>query len=153
MGNAPAGRTGVREPTEFTTMRELKQFCGVRDLAQFIDCDLEEVIVGLEAAAAHETLLLHAPPFTTVLAQEPAPAAEPDPHVAQLEQFVDPAQIFASAQDLSKRERLVLYLTFQETRSQADIARRLGVPEGCVATMIHDALPRLRARGDDCAAA
>ncbi|MGO9974094.1 MAG: sigma factor-like helix-turn-helix DNA-binding protein [Solirubrobacteraceae bacterium] len=67
--------------------------------------------------------------------------------------FVDASRIFASGQDLSKRERLVLYLRFEERRSQADIALRLGVSEESVADLIRRAVPRLRACAGSCAAA
>ncbi len=67
--------------------------------------------------------------------------------------FVDASRIFASGQDLSKRERLVLYLRFEERRSQADIALRLGVSEESVSDLICRAVPRLRACAGSCAAA
>ena len=73
-------------------------------------------------------------------------------HAARLECFVDASRIFASGQDLSRRERLVLYLRFHEARSQADIARRLGISESQVSSMIRTSVPRLRAHGDFAAA-
>ncbi len=122
----------------------------VGELAHFLECDLEAVVEGLTAAAAHEALLLDMPPFTTA-----AVAGLQDEQRVEhgLEQFVDPARIFASAQELSRRERVVLYMRFQDGRSQAEIARRIGVSEADVARLIGDALPRLAAREDDFAAA
>jgi RNA polymerase sigma-B factor len=70
-----------------------------------------------------------------------------------LEQFADVATIFAAAQHLSKRERLVLYLRFQEDLSQSEIARRLGVSQMHVSRIIRDALSRLRVLAGDSAAA
>jgi RNA polymerase sigma-B factor len=122
----------------------------VSELAHFLECDLEAVVEGLHAAAAHEALLLEMPPFTTT-----AVAGLQDEERAehQLEQFIDPARIFACAQDLSRRERVVLYMRFQDGRSHADIAKRIGVSETDVSRLIGDALPRLRAREHDFAAA
>ncbi|MGO9754405.1 MAG: sigma-70 family RNA polymerase sigma factor [Solirubrobacteraceae bacterium] len=124
----------------------------VDELAQFLECDLEAVIDGLAAAAAHEALLLQAAPFAPGPFEDP-PSDQAETGEHQLAQFADPAKIFAYEQDLSRSERLVLYLRFQETRSQSDIAKRLGVSEVCVSRMIRDALPRLRARSGDCAVA
>jgi RNA polymerase sigma-B factor len=125
---------------------------GVDELAQFLECDLEAVVDGLKAAAAHDALLLHAPPFARAPFEEP-PGDEPQPSEHQVAQFVDATRVFGCDQDLSRSERVVLYLRFQETRSQADIAKRMGVSELCVSRMISDALPRLRARDNDFAAA
>jgi RNA polymerase sigma factor (sigma-70 family) len=128
----------------------------VHELASFIECDPETVLDGLRAAAAYEALLPDAPPFIgrsdRIRSVATACAEASGDPVAQLEAFVDPSRIFASGQDLSRRERLVLYLRFQEARSQADIAKRLGMSQSQVASMIRTAVPRLRARGDFAAA-
>ena len=81
-----------------------------------------------------------------------ADVLEDDGH-SRPEPFVDASRIFASGQDLSKRERLVLYLRFEERRSQADIALRLGISEESVSDLIRRSVPRLRARAGSCAAA
>ncbi len=124
----------------------------VRELASYLDCPLEVVVDGLQAAAARETLSLDARP-APVDAQASAPIellGRPD---EQLEQLPDVATIFAAAQHLTKRERLVLYLRFQEDLSQVEIARRLGISQMHVSRIIRDSLSRLRVLAGDSAAA
>jgi RNA polymerase sigma-B factor len=124
----------------------------VRELANYLDCDLEVVVEGLQAAAARETLSLDARPAASEsdLAAPLELLGTTDQH---LEQCADVATIFAAAQHLSKRERLVLYLRFQEDLSQSEIARRLGVSQMHVSRIIRDALSRLRVLAGDSAAA
>jgi RNA polymerase sigma-B factor len=124
----------------------------VQELAQHLGCDAEAVVDGLRAAAAHRTVSLDAP----------APTADPGLHTRidelggsdrQLEQSVELATIFAAARQLTRRERLVLYLRFGEDLPQTEIAQRVGVSQMHVSRIIRDSLARLRELAGEPAAA
>jgi RNA polymerase sigma-B factor len=125
----------------------------VQELAGYLDCPIEAVVDGLQAAAAHETISLNAP-----RPSEPEGTGgsriddlgTPDP---ALEQFADAATIFAAARHLTRRERVVLYLRYGEDLPQAEIAERIGVSQMHVSRIIRDSVKRLRLLAGESAAA
>ncbi|MDQ2629512.1 MAG: sigma-70 family RNA polymerase sigma factor [Actinomycetota bacterium] len=57
---------------------------------------------------------------------------------------VELADIHAALKLLSKRDRRLLEMKYEEDLTQATIARRLGIPEGTVKVRLHRARNRLR---------
>ena len=57
---------------------------------------------------------------------------------------VELADIHAALRLLSKRDRRLLEMKYEEDLTQATIARRLGIPEGTVKVRLHRARNRLR---------
>ena len=52
-------------------------------------------------------------------------------------------------EDLSARERLILYLRFVENRTQAEIGEEIGVTQMQVSRLLNDVLRKMRDRGGD----
>jgi RNA polymerase sigma-70 factor (ECF subfamily) len=57
---------------------------------------------------------------------------------------VETADLHAALERLSKRDRMLLEMKYEEDLTQATIARRLGIPEGTVKVRLHRARNRLR---------
>jgi RNA polymerase sigma-B factor len=115
----------------------------VSELAAYLGCSSDTIVDGLLAAAARETVPLDAPTST----QEPDAPTRLDRLGCDdqlLERLPDSATVFAAARNLTRRERLVLYLRFGEDLSQTEIAKRVGVSQMHVSRIIRDSLERLR---------
>jgi RNA polymerase sigma-70 factor, ECF subfamily len=57
---------------------------------------------------------------------------------------VELADLHAALKVLSRRERLLLEMRYEEDLTHPDIARRLGIPEGTVKVRLHRARNKLR---------
>lgn len=120
------------------------------ELAQYMEVTVEQVIEGLEAAAAHHAASLQQPhdeldgesrSLSDVLGEE-------DPRFEQIDASLT---ITAAARGLNEREQLVLHLRFYGELTQSEIAKRIGVSQMQVSRILRGALERLReatAKGD-----
>ncbi len=114
----------------------------VNELAEYLELGIEEVLCGLETAAAHHSVSLDAPredgegEFGTL-----ADAfGEEDERFAFVEAR---ASIAAAARHLTARERHVLLLRFVEDRTQTQIAGLIGVSQMQVSRILRRALEQL----------
>ena len=119
------------------------------ELAEFLECSTEEVIDGLHAAEAYDTVSLDAPRSgggdDTAISRLEAIGDE-DRRLISVD---DQATIFAAAQHLPQRERQILYLRFGEDLTQTEIAGRIGVSQMQVSRLLRRSLQRLREMTDD----
>ncbi|HWF51387.1 MAG TPA: SigB/SigF/SigG family RNA polymerase sigma factor [Solirubrobacteraceae bacterium] len=112
-------------------------------LAEYTELSIEDVLEGLETAAAHHSVSLDAPHDdgeggSGTLADT---FGEDDERF----EFVDASvTIAAAARSLSARERRVLILRFVEDRTQTQIAELIGVSQMQVSRILRGALEKLR---------
>ncbi|HEY2160402.1 MAG TPA: SigB/SigF/SigG family RNA polymerase sigma factor [Solirubrobacteraceae bacterium] len=112
-------------------------------LAEYAELSIEDVLDGLETAAAHHSVSLDAPHDdgeggTGSLADM---FGEDDERFELVNASVT---IAAAARGLSPRERRVLSLRFVEDRTQTQIAERIGVSQMQVSRILRGALAKLR---------
>jgi RNA polymerase sigma-B factor len=115
----------------------------VPELAEHLDCSEEEVLDGLQAAEAYDTVSLDAPARgadNETVRRVDTIGSEDD----RLGLVDDQATIFAAAQRLPERERQILYLRFTEDRTQAEIADLVGLSQMQVSRLLRRSLHRLR---------
>jgi len=115
----------------------------VNELGEYLELDIEDVICGLETAAAHHSISLDAPRDdgegeSGTLADA---FGEEDERFAIVEAN---ATIAAAARHLTARERRVLLLRFAEDRTQTQIAELIGVSQMQVSRILRRALEQLR---------
>ena len=80
------------------------------------------------------------------------PRPNPTDEVEQLEGHedelvaatADRADLRAALEELSERERVLIWLRYEEDLTQPAIAARLGIPEGTVKVQLHRARVKLR---------
>jgi RNA polymerase sigma-B factor len=121
----------------------------VRELALYLERSEEQILDGLQTAAAYEAISLDAPAKSTDDDDQVSRLeliGEPD---ERLERIDEAATLFAAARHLPRRERQVLYLRFGEDLPQTEIARRVGVSQMHVSRLLRSALARLRELTDD----
>jgi len=116
----------------------------VNVLAEYTELSVEDVLDGLETAAAHHSVSLDAPHDdgeggSGTLADM---FGEDDERFEIVEASVT---IAAAARNLSARERRVLTLRFLEDRTQTQIAELIGVSQMQVSRILRGALEKLRA--------
>jgi RNA polymerase sigma-B factor len=113
------------------------------ELALYMEVSVEQVIDGLEAAAAHHATSLEEPhdeldgesqSLSDVLGDN-------DPRFEQIDASLT---IATAAQQLSEQERRVLELRFGGELTQSEIAKRIGVSQMQVSRILRRALTRLR---------
>ena len=112
-------------------------------LAEYTELSIEDVLDGLETAAAHHSVSLDAPHDDG----EGGAGTLADTFGEEDERFelVDASvTISAAAQSLSARERRVLILRFVEDRTQTQIAELIGVSQMQVSRILRGALEKLR---------
>jgi RNA polymerase sigma-B factor len=114
--SAAAAELSARRPT-------------VEQLAQYLEWPLEDVVEGLQAAQAHDTVTLE----TT--------AGQADPLLVHADERMT---IATACRRLPMIERRVLYLRFAEDLSQSAVAARIGVSQMQVSRLERTALGRLR---------
>jgi RNA polymerase sigma-B factor len=112
-------------------------------LAQYMEVDVEQVLDGLEAAAAHHATSLQT--LHDAIDGEPRSLSdvigEDDPGF----ELIDATLTIASAaRGLPIRERLVVELRFYGELTQSEIATQLGVSQMSVSRTLRRALARLR---------
>ena len=114
----------------------------VGELAQSLELSIEDMLEGLEAAAAPHSSSLDAPhddgdgesvTLVDTLGQGDA----------CLQLVEDATTVAAAMQMLSERERRVLYLRFFEDRAQSEIAAQIGVPQVKISRILRGAIERL----------
>jgi len=115
----------------------------VAELAQYMEVPIEQVLDGLEAAAAHHTGSLDEPldeldgesrSLSEVLGED-------DPRFEQIDAILT---ITSAARELSEREQRVLQLRFHGELTQSEIGKRIGVSQMQVSRILRHALERLR---------
>ena len=113
------------------------------ELAQYMEVTVEQVIDGLEAAAAHHAASLEEPhdeldgesrSLADVLGEE-------DPRFGQIDASLT---ITSAARGLSEREQRVLQLRFYGELTQSEIAKRIGVSQMQVSRILRGAVERMR---------
>jgi RNA polymerase sigma-B factor len=114
----------------------------VPELAEYMECTEEEVLDGLQAAEAYDTLSLDAPSRNDAEAglRIDSLGGEDD----RLGRVDEQATVFAAAQRLPERERRILYLRFGEDLTQAEIADRVGVSQMQVSRLLRKSVQRLQ---------
>ena len=115
----------------------------VSELAQYLERSEEEVLDGIQTAAAYEAVSLDAPAQPG--SDGPASRLESIGGLdTRLELVDEVTTLFAAARHLPRRERQVLYLRFGEDLPQTEIARRIGVSQMHVSRLLRSSLARLR---------
>jgi len=113
------------------------------ELALYMEVSVEQVIDGLEAAAAHHATSLEEP--HDELDGESRSLAdafgEDDPRFEQIDASLTVA---SAARELSEREQRVLELRFYGELTQSEIAKRIGVSQMQVSRILRGALAHLR---------
>jgi RNA polymerase sigma-B factor len=113
------------------------------ELAQYMEVSVEQVIDGLEAAAAHHATSLEEPhdelhgesqSLSDLLGDD-------DPRFEQIDASLT---IASAARELSKHELRVLELRFYGELTQREIAKRIGVSQMQVSRILRRALAHLR---------
>ena len=114
----------------------------VSELAEYMECSEEEVLDGLQAAEAYDTVSLDAPGRgeNESVRRLDTLGGEDD----RLGLIDDQATVFAAAQRLPERERRILYLRFGEDLTQAEIADRVGVSQMQVSRLLRKSVKRLQ---------
>jgi RNA polymerase sigma-B factor len=113
------------------------------ELAQYLEMNVEQVIDGLEAAAAHHAASLEQ--LHDDLNGAPRSlcgvVGEDDPRFEQIDASLTVA---SAARALSERELRVLEMRFYGELTQSEIANRIGVSQMQVFRILRGALARLR---------
>ena len=112
------------------------------ELAQYMEVTVEQVIDGLEAAAAHHAGSLQQPHDTLDGESRSLSDAlgEEDPRF----ELIDASLTITSAvSQLSEREQRVLQLRFYGELTQSEIGKRIGVSQMQVSRILHGAVERL----------
>jgi RNA polymerase sigma-B factor len=113
------------------------------ELAQYMEVSVEQVIDGLEAAAAHHATSLEEPhdeldgesrSLSDVLGED-------DPRFEQIDASLT---VTTAASELSERELRVLEMCFSGQLAQREIAKREGVSQMQVSQILRGALAHLR---------
>jgi RNA polymerase sigma-B factor len=120
------------------------------ELALYMEVSVEEVIDGLEAAAAHHATSLEGP-SNELEGESPSLSdvlGEDDPRFEQIDASLT---IASAARELCEREQRVLELRFYGELTQSEIAKRIGVSQMQVSRILRRALARLHelARAED----
>jgi RNA polymerase sigma-B factor len=115
----------------------------VNELAQYLELSEEEVLDGLQTAAAYDAVSLDAP----LQSDDDGAASRLDAiggADTRLGLVDDKATVFAAARHLPQREREILFLRFGEDRTQSEIADRVGVSQMQVSRLLRKSLESLR---------
>ena len=112
----------------------------VAELAQYLELSIEDVLEGLEAAAAHHSSSLDAPHDDDESGTLIDTFGQDD---AGLQLVEDATTVATAMQTLSERERRVLQLRFFEDRTQREIAEQLGVSQMQISRILRGAITTL----------
>jgi len=113
----------------------------VPELAEYLECSEEEVLDGLQIAEAFDTVSLDAPRAGGDIERRLDTLGDED---VRLERVDEQTTVFAAAQQLSERDRRILYLRFGEDLTQAEIARLVGVSQMQVSRLLRRSVQRLQ---------
>ena len=117
----------------------------VPELAQYLELSTEDVLDGLEAAAAHHSSSLDIPQDDGD--GESGTLADWFGHEdAGFRRVEDAATVAAAMQTLSERNRQVLELRFFEDLAQSEIAKRIGVSQMQISRILRRAIATLTER-------
>ena len=127
--------------------RELQARLGrsptVTELAEHLRCGEEDVLDGLQAAEAYDTVSLDAP--RTSAGEDAERRLDTlGGEDARLGTIEVRATVFAAAQHLPERDRQILYLRFGEDLTQTEIAERIGISQMQVSRLLRRAVRRLQ---------
>ena len=115
---------------------------GVNELAEYLELSIEDVVDGLEIAAALHATSLDVP--LDVSDREPRTLTDLLGGDDERFDFVDATvSIGSAARHLSQRERHVLALRFFDDRTQTEIADKIGVSQMQVSRILRRAMSRL----------
>ena len=114
----------------------------VAELAQYLELSTEDVLEGLEAAAAHHSSSLDAP-YDDGDGESGTLADTLGQDDAGLQLVEHAATVAAAMQTLSERERQVVHLRFFEDRTQSEIAEQIGVSQMQISRILRGAIARL----------
>ena len=116
----------------------------VADLAEYLSASQEDVLEAQELGQAYNLLSLD----TEISGENDRKShalsdyvGQEDPALGMLE---DRANLERAFEVLTRRERIILFLRFYESVSQAEIAKRLNVSQMHVSRLQHKALEKLR---------
>jgi RNA polymerase sigma-B factor len=119
----------------------------IDELALFLEVSQEEILDGLQTAAAYGTLSLD------------MPAGDEEDGTARLDALGDEDQrlaivddratVYAAVRQLPERERKILYLRFGADLTQCEIADRVGISQMQVSRLLRRSLQRLSELTDD----
>jgi RNA polymerase sigma-B factor len=113
-------------------------------LAEYLEWSVEDVLVALEAAAAHHSVSLDAP-VDDVDGDGAGTIGDSLGKEDTRFELVDAsASIARAARHLDERERRVLALRFIEDRTQTEIAEEIGVSQMQVSRILRSTVARLR---------
>jgi RNA polymerase sigma-B factor len=115
----------------------------IPELAQYLECSEEEVLDGLQIAEAFDTISLDAPrgasPGDTERRLDTLGGED-----GRLALIDAQTTVFAAAQQLCERDRVILYLRFGEDLTQAEIAAAIGVSQMQVSRLLRRSVRRLQ---------
>lgn len=121
----------------------------VNQLAVYLELDIEEVVGGLLATQAYESLSLDAPRSNagddaTMTYGEMLGREDERYELIELD-----ATVTAVIEQIPKRERLILRMRFVEDLTQTEIAARVGISQMQVSRLLRRSLEQLRALTQD----
>jgi RNA polymerase sigma-B factor len=120
----------------------------VSAIAEYLEVSVEDVLLGLEASAAHYSISLDAPTSTTSI-EEPQPMAETlgfdDDGLELVEARLS---LSAAIRDLPHLERQAVRLRIENDSKQSEIARQMGCSQMQVSRLLRRAAVHLRAQTD-----
>jgi RNA polymerase sigma-B factor len=130
---------------------QIRSSCGqppsVHELAQYLELSIDEVLEGLQVAAARELVSLDAP-----LTSDDGMPVRRGEAIGELDSRLGLADDVITAREAAGRlprlEREVLYLRFGADLSQTQIARRVGVSQMQVSRLLRRSLGYLREQLD-----
>jgi RNA polymerase sigma-B factor len=137
----------VRDAEE-TLANECGHAPTVNQLAQYLELDAEQVLDGLQAIQAYESLSLDAPRPSSDdegLTYGDAMGSEDERYeLVELD-----ATLVAALEHISARERAMLYMRFVKSMTQTEIAARVGLSQMQISRLLRRSLDQLRALTHD----
>lgn len=121
--------------------RELGRSPTTEEVAQEIGVSADEVLEALETSSAYSAVSLDAPVYDEDMPSLGDQLGEPEGLLEQIEARESVKRVLAS---LPARERRILTLRFFGGRTQAEIAREMGISQMHVSRLIARTLARLR---------
>lgn len=128
----------LRTESELLT-HELGHAPSVAELADALDATVEEVLEAMEAGASYRTASLDAGPVGSETDETIVPGVD---H-AELDATSERVDVQLALNDLSQRDRRVIYLRFYLGLTQAEISEEIGVSQVHVSRILRATLARL----------